>query len=263
MKNRIITLMKWGEKYPCDDFNRVARALRHYSGTEFDITCVTDAPKGLSELITPIELPPIPIPREKWAPQMWPKISVFSKEMFKPDQTVIFLDVDIVLLGDITPLFEMVESQEGLMATPEWHPIGWVRKIPQKWRYDRGANTSVFGFKGGSQHHIWEKLHEYGEKATTSYRQEQKFVSHYADKLTYFPDPFCCSFKRHCVPFAPVTFFSKYPHPKGAHIVCFQGFPQIEEVATDKRYKRWWGQSGKFGIGPAEWVKEYYERFAE
>jgi hypothetical protein len=91
-----------------------------------------------------------------------------------------------------------------------------------------------------------------------TYRNSQTFLSDTVEELVFWPDEWCVSFKRHCLPGGPLNWLKPASIPAGAHVVVFHGRPNPEDVLAG----RWpepvrWKRPFKRLRTPA-WLEEHW-----
>ncbi|MCY1546355.1 hypothetical protein D9M68_823470 [compost metagenome] len=86
-------------------------------------------------------------------------------------------------------------------------------------------------------------------------RNEQEFITLYLarqGKLSYWPDTWCRSFKRHCLRGGIMGWFLPPTIPEGARIIAFHGKPNPPDAIA--------GVSGKWyrRVLPTQWVADHW-----
>lgn len=119
---------------------------RHYHDT-FELVCITDQPKGISPDVRIIKLWPdfakIPSPHGRGNPSCYRRLKMFSREAvgWFPDY-VVSIDLDVVILDDITALFA---------DRPDFRMYGdTARGTPY--------NGSLIAHRPGKRVQLWEKF---------------------------------------------------------------------------------------------------------
>ena len=87
-----------GGPYSIEYANKSYAMLKRNLDREFDAYCITDKPDGLISEITPIQ--PLMDDVQGW----WNKFFFFSDSM--PEEFILTLDLDVVIVGDLTPIIE-------------------------------------------------------------------------------------------------------------------------------------------------------------
>lgn len=256
-----VVCIKWGAKYPGEYVNRLAHAVADHLPVPHRFVCLTDMPDGLDPSIHVAPIPAFPLDRALWGAGMWPKLCFFDDAMFPAGDVVLFLDLDVVILNDLSPFVELVAREGGLRIIREWHP-SLVRLLPVAWRPDRGGNSSVVGWIAGEQGHLLDRFTRDPDAARAGWRNDQAFITAHATGRAYWPYDWCASFKRHCVWYWPMNIvMTKAARPDWARIVVFHGKPDPVDLVGEDPDARW-GARRKFGFGPVEWVQSYWRRYA-
>lgn len=255
----VVIAFKWGQGYPARYTNILFRALRAQMSVPFRMMCVTDDPAGLDPGIEVAPIPDFALPRDHWVPGMWPKLTAFAPGLVADGTPVLMLDVDIVVMRDLAPLFDRVRAQGGLHIIHDWADT-LERWFPRRFGRDRGSNSSVVGFVAGSQPQIWAAFRDAGWDVLQADRNDQQFIHRHATDRQFWPDGWVLSFKKSLTWHFPVNLIRPVPEPKEAYLVAFHGKPDPEEV-SGKPFRRW-GSPEKFGFFPVAWVKRYWDRFS-
>jgi hypothetical protein len=243
-ETRVILSMKWGTLYSAEYVNVLYRACRTHLAGNFRFVCLTDDPQGFDPSIEALRIPEIGCTPEHYRRGAWPKISVFSNPLHVLTGRALFIDLDVIILDDITPFFTLEGPLFGVGGGPDWRH-GRVPAAPT-------LNTSVFGFTLGTQSDIVKSFSADPGGASASYGNEQQFVEGTARKWQPWPAPWVISYKRHIRRkslLAPVI--GPHPVPAGARIVAFHGTPNPQDFVTRN-----------FGRG-YEWIADYWRRFAD
>ena len=73
---------------------------------KFRFICFTDNSKGLKSNIDVFPLPQINMPNNK-PERGWRKLSILQKDLYDVTGTCLFLDLDIVIVDNIDPIFDL------------------------------------------------------------------------------------------------------------------------------------------------------------
>ena len=255
----VIVCLKWGKGYPSHDTNILFRALTDLMGQPFRFACLTDDPSGLDDKIEAISLPPFALTRERWTHGMWPKLAVFKPELFPPGTPVLLMDVDVLVVRDLSPLIEKIKGTPGLHIIYDWHDTHerWFPKLFPKVRH---SNSSVVGFIAGTQNHIWDRFHTADFEELRPQINDQQFIHHHAHDRHFWTEGWVLSFKKSLAWHAPVNFIRAVPEPASAFVVGFHGVPNLADLNQPRGVR--WGSPEKFGYSPVPWVAAYLQRYA-
>ncbi len=86
-----------------------------------------------------------------------------------------------------------------------------------------------------------------------TYSNEQIYLSKKIGDIVYWPDYWCQSFKRHCIPKGIKKYFVAPSYGKGTKIVVFHGRPNPHEAVDGGFYGRFY----KYARA-AKWVGEFW-----
>ncbi|MCH2155214.1 MAG: glycosyl transferase [Opitutales bacterium] len=231
--------MKWGTKYGPDYVERLHRAVcKHLTGP-FRFICFTDDAVGLPDGVENFPIPPLSL--DPNAPERgWKKLTVLSDPLEDITGQVLFLDLDIVITGDLSVFFE--------------YPGDFC--IIQDWllKSQGIGNSSVFRFNAGAHADVLRYFRENQERVKAEVRNEQAFLTRQVREnfdVTFWPPEWCVSFKRSCIPPFPFLYFRSPTLPKGARVVVFHGHPNPPEAIQGKG-------RGFRRFKPAPWIKEHW-----
>jgi len=239
---RTVVCMKWGDKFDAGYVNRLYRMVRRGLPAEPRFLCLTDDPRGIRSEVTTMPIPDVPVVGHR-SDHGWRKLGMFASDLGGLDGDALFLDLDVLVVGDLTPLFE---------ASGEFRIIKDYRRI--RFRHTFTGNSSVVRFRIGDHRGLLSLLEEHGEGITRAFRNEQEVLSHYANErgiLQYWPREWCPSFKYDCVRPLPFGLFAPPKKPPGARVIVFHGRPQPEEAVRGEG-SRWYRV-----IRPTPWIEKY------
>lgn len=229
--------MKWGTKYGASSVKQLYHMVQRHLSRPYRFFCFTDDPAGIERSVEVRPLPRVNFPP---GPERgWNKLGILDQQQTGLEGTTLFLDLDIVLMDSIDCFFE--------------HPGDLC--IVRDWlRGDRNiGNSSVFRFEPGRHREVLVRFHAQTEEVRARFRNEQEYLSSAVGKLTWWPEEWCRSFKRHCMHVFPLSLFLTPSKPVGTRILVFHGFPKPEEAlrgskSVGLRYTR-----------PTPWLAPYLE----
>ncbi|WIT10745.1 glycosyltransferase [Paucibacter sediminis] len=237
---RVILCMKWGTKYGPEYVNRLyAMVARHLRGP-FKFVCLTDRSEGIRA-----EVQCLPIPELKLPPGIpergWTKLTTFEADLHGLKGTALFLDLDVVIVDDITPFFEVPGE---FLIIHDW-------KRP--WRIT--GNSSVYRFELGAHADVLAKFRREAEAIRKQVRNEQAYLSdemHKQGKLKYWDASWCASYKYHCIPAWPTSYWRDPIIPKDARILIFHGVMNPPDALAGRNNGNW------RHARPAHWIAEHW-----
>lgn len=247
MTERNIVTLKWGDRYSADYVNRLYAAVsRHLSG-EFRFVCFTDDARGLHDEIQCFDIPEIDVP-EPLIQGGWRKLCLFRDDL-PISGDCLFLDLDIIVAGELDKFFTYA---------PDKIPIihNWVSltKTALGKRPDVG-NSSVFRFKANECQFVVDQYLSERDWALATFSPPQTYLTHcIRERMVFWPEEWCRSFKRHCRPQFPLNYFRTPRIPQNASIIAFHGTPDPHQVISGYR-------DGKphHTVLATPWVSEHWQ----
>lgn len=240
-----VLCIKWGKKYGPEYVNILRSMVARHLKRPHRFVCLTDDADGID---ASVEVKPIPMvgfsefdERKPWSfGHGWLKLTSFKEELYDLKGRTLFLDLDIVIVDSLDPFFE----QKGeFIVIREWD------------KTDGTGNTSCYVYTIGAHADALEYLKNDYPRSIEPVRNEQEFITHFLQrqsKLSYWPQQWCVSFKRSCMPNTLASWFTTPKLPQGARIVAFHGKPNPPDAIA--------GISGKWyrRVAPTPWVAEHW-----
>ena len=165
---------------------------------------------------------------------------------------ILFLDLDLVIVDDLQPFFDF-PGDFCAIRDANLFPDRLLRRFkPKRYAfYQTVANTSIYRFKAGTLADVLERYNREYDSVVASYRNEQEYLSAHLiehHSLSYWPRPWCASFKHDCVPKWPKNMFKNPTQPAQAKTIVFAGNPKMGK-ALDGSGGKWYRR-----IGPSPWL---------
>jgi hypothetical protein len=233
---------KWGPKYGPAYANKLARMVSRKLHRPHRFVCFTDDPTGLDPGIEHRPMPVLPVP----APHSdlpWRKVALFGYPLADLQGPALFLDLDQVIVDDLDPFLDYEPGR--FCVIHNWtHPD---RRI---------GNTSVYRFEIGAHKGVLDHLVANHEAIFRRYLNSQTYVSDHIGDMAWWPDPWCRSFKKHCLPGGPLGLLNLIATPRippGARIIVFHGDPKPEDALAG----RWPERRLKY-VRPTPWIAEHW-----
>jgi hypothetical protein len=237
MTNNLIC-MKWGTKYGPEYVNILYHMAKRNITLPFRFVCLTDDPAGIEEGVETMPIPAFedPPPEYYKSCQAWRKLSLFDDPLFDIGGKILFLDLDVVIVGNIDCFFSFSDKLA----------------IIENWSQPRRliGQASAFCFEKGKYKHLLEKYRTRQDEVVQNYLTEQVYITRALGEgnFDYFPDEWCRSFKIHCMPGGLWnSFVTPTKIPKGARIIVFHGNPNPADAVVGV-----WGK-------PVPWYKKFYK----
>lgn len=248
-----VICMKWGTMYGPEYVNRLCAGVRRHLARPHRFICFTDDGTGLDAAVEVYPLPELGLPPGH-ADLRWQKLALYRKELFDLTGTALFLDLDLVIVDSLEPLFEhpgkflIIRDDDLFRSKP-------LRKLdPERDRFlAMVGNSSVFRYEIGAHDDILQAYLADPASATSRFAISQQFLSHQLKErglLQYWPRGWCVSFKNDCVPRYVASYLRDPAVPPGAKIVVFAGNLKMSDVLQ--------GGGGKWyrRIGRVDWLKD-------
>jgi hypothetical protein len=99
-----IVCLKWGDKYGPEYVNKLFNQCKKFINTEFEFYCATDNPVGINPQIQILDFHCYESPESKWGGKVFTseKVKLISDESIFDNDRVLLLDLDILILKDLT-----------------------------------------------------------------------------------------------------------------------------------------------------------------
>lgn len=240
-----VVCIKWGTKYGPDYVNRLHGMVSRHLKRPHRFVCLCDDREGIAPGIEVLPIPQVGFAdfdqRLPWTfGHGWLKVTLLAQPLHDLQGLTLFLDLDIVIVDSLDPFFE---PQGEFIAIREWD------------KHDGTGNTSVFRYTIGAHADLIQQLIRDKDKVLRAVRNEQEFMTGEMarqGKLSYWPEEWCRSFKRHCVRRGLAGWFKPPRLPDGARIIAFHGKPNPPDAIA--------GVSGKWyrKVLPTPWVAEHW-----
>lgn len=252
----LILTMKWGTLYSAEDVNRLHRQVRRNLSRPHRFICFTDDTTGFDDGVEAFPLPELQLPNGS-VDTRWRKLSLFQRDLEGLTGTALFLDLDLIVVGELESFFATPGAFFILRDDDLFRPKPLRRLRPARDRFmHMVGNTSVFRFTIGAHPGVLDEYLADPVNSAQKYEHEQQLVSDHLDKrglLSYWPRGWCVSFKNHCVGRGLRSFLRDPVCPKGAKIVLFAGNPKMGDVIAGAG-GRWYRR-----IGNIDWLRKAWD----
>lgn len=243
MENTVVC-MKWGTIYGPEYVNILAAMVKRHLTVPHRFVCFTDDTKGINKDIETRPIPEIPLGS---APIFsgWRKLASLSPKLGLTG-TVLFLDLDLVIMENIDCFFTHAPNKFCIIEN--WTQPG-----------EGIGNSSVYRYRADAHVDIFDDFSKQHEEIYRTVTNEQTYLTQMVAKtqeVAFWPDEWCRSFKRHCLPNLILRPFLTPRQPKGCKILVFHGPPKPIDAAHGR-----WPQKGKF-LRPAAWILDYWKESA-
>jgi hypothetical protein len=248
--DRVVLCMKWGTLYPADYVNVLFNACKRHLSRPFRFVCLTDDSAGLAPGIEAMAIPDIGLAPDQWfLPGIWPKIAIYGADLHGLRGRALFIDLDMLVVGDLEALFD---HGTGFVATD----MGPAWENPPRLGPGQVA-TSIFAYDLGTETQILDAYLANPAAAMTQFQNEQDFVGAHARAMAFFPPGWVLSFKRHLRRAVGVDLFlAPLRPPASARVIAFHGRPRPADLLLPGR--QLWDTPPHFGHGQVPWMAEYW-----
>lgn len=234
-----VVCMKWGSKYGPEYVNRLRSMVQRNLKRQHRFICFTEDATGID---SNVEIRPLPPVKKPHGPeQFWNKLGLLSHPLSDIVGTVLSLDLDLVIVDSIDEFFDfpgsfVIAHEFTLNAGP------------------KAGNSSVFRFEAGAQASSLREFEDDPSGMAAQYRYDQDFMSDRIKPITFWPQAWCVSFRRHCMHRFPWFYFRSARIPEGAKIVAFHGFPNPPNAIAG-----YFRMRGMKLCWPVKWVRENWK----
>ena len=209
---RQVICTRWGDKYGPLYVNRLFGMVSRHLDGPFRFVCFTDDASGLREGVETRPLPPLGCEPPTGTHGIWGKSRLWSADLGGLRGPVLYLDLDVVILGDLSGFFEHGRPDDVILARNPNTP------------FERLGQTSIYRMPVGALAPLREAFLADPQGIATRYRFEQRFVSRHAPGgIGFWPRGWVAVFKWHCVPTFPLNYALAPRRPRGAKVVLFPG----------------------------------------
>ena len=219
-----VVCLKWGTKYGPEYVNRLYRMVGRNLKRPFRFHCLTEDTSGLETGIVSL-----PLACSAGMSGWWYKLSLFAPEFFGLQGSLLYLDLDLVIVGNIDFLRDT--------------PGDFV--ILRNWSRNPMWNSSVMRFRIGAYARVWEHFQADAKGVMARCNGDQEWIFHCVPEAATWPAGKIVSYKKsldsRAFPLlaklggerlglrAPAWLDT--PLPSSAAIVVFHGKPDPEDIA--------------------------------
>lgn len=212
MNMKQVICISWGTKYGPPYVNRLYGMVARNITPPFSFTCFTDNPEGLRPEIDAQPLPPLDVPMPTGTKGIWPKARLWSPTLGNLTGPVLFMDLDLVVVGSLDGFFSHGDPDEVILSRNPNTPL------------ERLGQTSLFRFPVGKLVPLQERFAADPQAVADTYKFEQRYVTREAPGgVKFWPSAWVRHFRHHCARTLPLNFFLPPKVPAGAKVVIFPG----------------------------------------
>lgn len=207
-----VVCIHWGTKFGPVFINRLYAMVARNISPPFRFVCFCDSDAGVRP---EVECQPLPeldfeLPRTKRG--IWPKCRLWSAQLGDLRGPVLFLDLDLVITGNLDPFFAFGERDDIILARNPSNPL------------ERLGQTSIFRFPVGKLKPLLDEFAASPREVAEKYRFEQRFVTRQAPGgVKLWPRGWVRHFRRECRRSFPLNYFLPPRFIPDAKVVIFPG----------------------------------------
>ncbi|HEY9247997.1 MAG TPA: hypothetical protein VIO38_02650 [Rariglobus sp.] len=265
---KLVVCMKWGTVYGPEYVNILhAMVARNITG-DFKVVCFTDNAAGIRPEVLCLPLPSLGCEIPKDVPGKWPKVALWSAELYGLKGTALFVDLDSVIVANIDDYFTYGEPNDVITAR------NWVRI------FKKTGQTSVFRFQIGGHPYMLSNLQADPANVSRKYQFEQNYVTAgIRGGIKLWPEPWTKHFRLHCMGLWPMRYLRPPVLPEGVKIVTFPGHPKpidaihgrwsekvpprrplehLKWMWANRRTEKKWRKHLSRYLMPTDWVKQHW-----
>ena len=158
----------WGDKYPVSLVNHLMGEIERHAPTCPRFVLICDEPKpGLRNDAITRDFPPFFLNSQFKKGGCQAKLAMFEKDVLPEDLPCVYIDLDTIVLGDISAGLQLMDSRKTVAMLPSAIiPFGPIGRTLWKWtdkkRYARG-NSSMVVFHPAECHYVattFRELHQ-------------------------------------------------------------------------------------------------------
>ena len=254
-----VACVKWGARFGPDYVNVLRAAVAERLALPHRFVCLTNQPEGIGPGVETRPVPEFGVPEVEWTKRgCWPKVALFAPGVFEDDEVVLYLDLDVLVVGDLAPFPRLLDGASAFYSLREWNPP-LLRLLPIGMRPDRGSQGSVYVWRAGEQRHVFADFTSRVAEVRASFWSDRFYLPKVAANHRYLPYDWCLSFKNHCLAPWPLNLVRPEARlPAGARIIVFHGKPRPIDVMGPDGLR--WGSKRRSGDRPVPWVRDYWLR---
>ena len=201
---KIACVLRTSKDYSHRDVNILAKCVKKHFTLPHEFVAIVDKSKGIDrELVDRI------VPSKHNYPSWWCKMELFREDVFKPNDRIIYFDLDTAIIDNIDFMTEQNESFVGL------------RDFYNMFNFASG----VMSWVGAAGYNIAESFDRESKKVMSTMKAgDQVFIASQVDKPKFWQDLFpnkVISFKK------DMKERNINQIPEDAAVICFHGKPKL------------------------------------
>ena len=227
-----VICLKHGIKYGPEYVNKLYNMISRHLTVPYDFVCFTDNSEKLNPGIQIKTLPSMSIQGWWWKPYL------FKSDHFSKDDTILFFDLDMIIVKNIDHLVSFKPGSfvglrdVGRVFRPGHHKLG----------------SAVMKWPAGSYDHIWTNL-EKDLSQSKRYQGDQDWIYEQVKKsIEFYPDPWIRSYKweirnrSELLGLGVRSIFKEIRNPvipEDTSVLAFHGYPHVHTVQDPVVLENW------------------------
>ena len=223
-----VVCLKWGTKYSSLYVNKLYSMVQRNLTIPHRFICFTDDINGINP---EIECKPI-IPTSEHAVGWWHKISFFAEKIDDLSGTMLFLDLDVVIVNNIDDFFT-------------YEPNKFCIVLDTGFRHKTIYNSSIFRMEIGKYSYIYEDYLNNSRTIMRSMLGDQDLITQKINNPSLWPAQWVPSYKNDLTnhgrkpaiitPETKIIIFHGHPKPNEAIMGGFVHYKPCTELANHWR----------------------------
>lgn len=207
-----VICIHWGTKYGPAFINRLYSMVARNITPPFRFVCFCDNFAGIRREVECKPLPELTFNLPVTVRGIWPKCRLWSGELGDLSGPVLFLDLDLLITGNLDPFFEYGDPDDVILASNPSNPL------------ERLGQTSVYRFPVGKLKPLLDRLAAAPSEIALKYKFEQRYVTRNAPGgIKFWPKGWVRHFRRECRRPFPLNYFLEPRFIPDTRIVIFPG----------------------------------------
>lgn len=220
-----VVCLHWGTKFGAHYVDRLYAMVARNITPPFRFVCFCDGAAKFRREVEAHPLPPLDFEVPKTKLGIWQKCRLWSARLADLQGAVLYLDLDMVIVGGIDSFFEYGDADCVMMARNPSNP------------FERLGQTSIYRFPAGKLSPLLDKFAADPKNIAERYVYEQRFVTRNAPGgAQFFPRRWVDHFRHDCRRVFPLNYFLPPKLRRAAKIVIFPGGLHPDRAAEGRYY---------------------------
>ncbi len=252
-----IICIKWGDAYGAIDVNTLlSMVTNNVHNFEIRFFCFTDNSEGLNKDVHIRALPVMNCPPESVKYAYQKEAGLCDDDLGGlQNERVFFFDLDVLITDSLDEMLAYPKDKDFVIIN-DWNTNGDHVGQASCYSWVVGTLGYVKSYYEANADKVVKKFHTASQEYLSS-----KIIERHG-KLNFWPEPWCTSFKFHCLPAWYLRSFTEPTLPEGTKVLAFHGRPKIDDALIGR-----WAPPGKVPvwkkiyktIRPSPWIRQYWK----